>query len=332
MAGTIKHEWNGTVLTITSDSGTSSANLKGDKGDDGARGAQGAPGGCYAEDSPKLGGVAASEYATKNYAISQSAPYNLLDNSYFPSAYVINQRGQTSYSGMVYMIDRWKGSAADIEVKENCVSVTRGTRDYAILAQFITKIEEGKTYTLAAQNTAGEIICLTYTATVGMSNKSKAFSMAGHQIIARYSSASNMHYVGFANTTDTALEIVWAALYEGTYTKDTLPAYHYKGYAAELLECQRYYIVTNGQGYGYCASTSTVRLNIPIPSNMRIKPTIEEGLTFRIYCAGTKQDTTGYEVNKIFHGMVQLTLSGSFTSNECITAYATTPFGFSADL
>lgn len=35
------HSWNGTVLTITSASGTSSANLKGDKGDTGERGVQG---------------------------------------------------------------------------------------------------------------------------------------------------------------------------------------------------------------------------------------------------------------------------------------------------
>lgn len=40
----ITHEWNGTVLTITSDSGTSSCDLKGAKGDDGARGATGAAG------------------------------------------------------------------------------------------------------------------------------------------------------------------------------------------------------------------------------------------------------------------------------------------------
>lgn len=40
----ITHEWNGTILTITSDSGTSSCDLKGDKGDDGCRGAQGYPG------------------------------------------------------------------------------------------------------------------------------------------------------------------------------------------------------------------------------------------------------------------------------------------------
>lgn len=39
--GNIYHQWNGTVLTITSDSGTSSADLRGEKGDIGIRGAQG---------------------------------------------------------------------------------------------------------------------------------------------------------------------------------------------------------------------------------------------------------------------------------------------------
>lgn len=39
--GEFTHSWNGTVLTITSDSGTSSCDLKGEKGDDGVRGAQG---------------------------------------------------------------------------------------------------------------------------------------------------------------------------------------------------------------------------------------------------------------------------------------------------
>lgn len=53
MAGTIKHTWNGTILTITSDSGTSSCDLKGEKGDDGVRGAQGIQG--------KAGGLTEAE-------------------------------------------------------------------------------------------------------------------------------------------------------------------------------------------------------------------------------------------------------------------------------
>lgn len=44
MAGTITHYWDGTRLVITSDSGTSSCDLKGAQGDMGIRGPQGIPG------------------------------------------------------------------------------------------------------------------------------------------------------------------------------------------------------------------------------------------------------------------------------------------------
>ena len=103
MAGTIQHQWNGTVLTITSDSGTSSCDLKGAKGDDGPRGAQGAPGSSVAEDSQKLGGVAAAQYARKN----DVPAHNLLDNSDFRNP--VNQRNSAYYTnGNEYTIDRWK--------------------------------------------------------------------------------------------------------------------------------------------------------------------------------------------------------------------------------
>lgn len=39
----VTHEWNGTVLTVTSASGTSSADLKGEQGIQGERGEQGLP-------------------------------------------------------------------------------------------------------------------------------------------------------------------------------------------------------------------------------------------------------------------------------------------------
>ena len=44
MSGTITHSWDGTILTITSDSGTSSADLKGTTGDIGPRGPRGLKG------------------------------------------------------------------------------------------------------------------------------------------------------------------------------------------------------------------------------------------------------------------------------------------------
>lgn len=63
MAGTITHEWNGTILTITSDSGTSSADLQGGKGDTGPRGAQGPAGIIVNPD----GTIDTSQYATETY-------------------------------------------------------------------------------------------------------------------------------------------------------------------------------------------------------------------------------------------------------------------------
>lgn len=63
MAGTITHEFNGTILTITSDSGTSSCDLKGGKGDTGPRGAQGPAGVIVNPD----GTIDMSQYATETY-------------------------------------------------------------------------------------------------------------------------------------------------------------------------------------------------------------------------------------------------------------------------
>ena len=63
MAGEIFHSWNGTILTITSDSGTSSVDLKGGKGDTGPRGAQGPAGVIVNPD----GTIDTSAYATETY-------------------------------------------------------------------------------------------------------------------------------------------------------------------------------------------------------------------------------------------------------------------------
>ena len=68
MAGTITHSWNGTVLTVTSDSGTSSADLKGAPGNTGTRGPQG-PAGVVLNGDGSTGGsggtVDLSNYYTK---------------------------------------------------------------------------------------------------------------------------------------------------------------------------------------------------------------------------------------------------------------------------
>lgn len=219
-----------------------------------------------AADAAKLGGKLPGCY---------HRPYNLLVNSNFTNP--VNQQGLTTYSGLKYMIDGWKGSPCEVAVNEGSISVGKGAQAYGILAQFTPQLTAGKTYTLAAKNTAGEIATLTFVPEVSMSHKQSSFATAEHTIIARYSTASKEFYVGVATTSDTPMAIVWIALYEGTYTKANLPEYFPKGYTTEYLDCLReyYYIPSGGvPGIGVVSAVNTIALiAVTLPAPMRITPT-----------------------------------------------------------
>lgn len=91
MAGNITHSWNGSVLTITSDSGTSSADLKGTKGDTGPRGAQGKPGIIVNSD----GTIDMTAYATESYVNTKIAEVEAgeVDLSDYYTKSEINNKG-----------------------------------------------------------------------------------------------------------------------------------------------------------------------------------------------------------------------------------------------
>lgn len=98
MAGTITHQWNGTVLTITSDSGTSSMDLRGAGGDIGPRGPQGPAGVTIGPD----GSVDMSGYATEQYVNDKvaGAIYDAEDGATFTpivddegNLYWVNDKG-----------------------------------------------------------------------------------------------------------------------------------------------------------------------------------------------------------------------------------------------
>ena len=82
MAGTITHSWNGTILTIESDSGISSMDLKGGPGDIGPRGPQGPAGVIINPD----GSINFNGYATEQYVEDRLAGIEMgdvnLDNYY----------------------------------------------------------------------------------------------------------------------------------------------------------------------------------------------------------------------------------------------------------
>lgn len=159
--------------------------------------------------------------------IQRDRVWNLLDNSDFRNP--VNQRGQTSYTGADYAIDRWRSW-----VDSNTLIIHDGyittTGDYA---QYIKGLGNGP-YSAFAMRTDGTLI----------------------QLNTGYESANDWRYVSLP-----AGSYVWAALYEGEYTAETLPAYVPKGYAAELMGCRRYY-------YEFDALVSSASSDIGAPRRM----------------------------------------------------------------
>lgn len=153
--------------------------------------------------------------------------FNLLDNSDF--RHPVNQRGAASYTGASYSIDRWRAYHTDTThtVTEAGVAVSStGSNPNIYQVLDAAKISSAKTYTAAACDSTGKI----YTWT-GQPTSSPAGAICVY-----YNTSNTLLFRLYG-----AVTWVWAALYEGSYTADTLPTYQPRGYAAELAECQRYY-------------------------------------------------------------------------------------------
>lgn len=195
--------------------------------------------------------------------------YNLLDNSDFRNP--VNQRGQTSYTADGYSVDRWKispkNSVAEVAIGDGAVSFKGYFYQYL-------EIDVSKTYTLAACTNDGSVVCVT-----GV--PADIASKTSGNLRVQIGTNSPQTYIRVElSTVDAAnaVSVLWAALYEGAYTVDTLPPYRYKGYAAELAECQRYYYVTKSNFYitGYVTLSAKMILSTTMHelTRMRVKPTV----------------------------------------------------------
>lgn len=220
-----------------------------------------------AVNADKLGGQGPEYYLRK--------VNNLLDNSDFRNP--VNQRGKVRYSGSGYCIDRWKSQTyySFISISANQYLTlyigNSGTEASMFQRIHIDKIKSGTKYTVAFKTYAGSVYSTTFTARVSMSEVTAGspfnkvqFGYDGH------------YYVRLVTTNSTGVSIEWVALYEGSFTADELPAYIPKGYATELLECQRYYrrdVTANRVICGYYTG-SAKQFVFPFPYEMRETPRV----------------------------------------------------------
>lgn len=172
----------------------------------------------YGFDASALGGKAPEYYIQ---------PRNLLDNSDFTNP--VNQRGQTDYTSNGYTIDRWELYSGAVGLSSLGYISTTGQM-YQKIA-----IPTDKVYTFAVKNDAGIALV------TGIPANGIHSTTLGNALIKLATIGEYAEVVIEPSEGHNLVGAYWAALYEGTYTSDTLPPYVPKGYAAELAECQRYF-------------------------------------------------------------------------------------------
>lgn len=229
---------------------------------------------------------------------------NLLDNWYFVGGgsqlgygkFPINQRGQTSYSGAVFCIDRWKVSGAghDVVVGSDYITYTRtALTGNPYLSQTVTVPFDG-TYTFSAlYRTSKSCFGLNgnnrfpvsadwnlHSVTVSLTAGANAF-----HVIQDYGAADGAAEVGdHIDIKAVKLELgAYQTLVhnEGTESNPNWVLNDLPDYDIELLKAQKYlqiipasgtFLVPIGYGIGY--DTTQIRVTVSLPTPMVKTPTV----------------------------------------------------------
>lgn len=241
----------------------------------------------------------------ENGIVAAQNAYNLLDNSDFKNP--VNQRGLSSTTtSQTYIIDRWKtdiaNNAATVSINSNGITCASTSTNYAGIRQNFAKYSEmvGKTYTLAVC-VSGVWEAITFI----MGNHS------GGSLLSNGTSFFSVEYghIIIRSTGGATITFEKVALYEGSYTTETLPVYVPKGYGAELYECKRYFQKNTSQGkfFGDTAGNAGY-VYVPYEQEMRAIPTLSvtangsligeqaQGLTISSTPVAVNSSTTGMTV------------------------------------
>lgn len=264
-----------------------------------------------------------------------SSPHNLLDNSDFRNP--VNQRGKTTLGpGSGYFIDRWtrSGSAGTFSVTESGLTIeTSDITRYSDIVQTVGDSSKltGKAMTFAVKFVEYGTVILNFT--FGTSK-----SVIKDDVVSIVHWDSKRFYIRAYGAAG-KVTVEWAALYEGTYTEETLPEYRPKGYGAELMECMRYYQrFTNASGnaiaYGYTVSETAARAIIPTSVPLRSAAlSIDGSPSFNMRGGGKSVGLTSATPVASTGNIIRIDLIGSgLPVNEVIVVYPSGDFGISADL
>lgn len=287
---------------------------------------------------------------------SQLTGRNLLDNWYFADP--INQRGQTSYTGTVYGVDRWRSLTGNtISVEMSGLRIT-GSNDTSFSNMIQQNIPEellnaldGKTVTasiLVAENTGGGAVATRLgsipgsAVTTGLSTFTVTFNKISHSYFSiQCATPKTANFVVQAVKLELGTQQTLARkAVDGTWTLIDPPP----NKAEELAKCQRYFYRKKGTGpYSYygngyinSANGAFIFANVP---EMRVEPTVAASGKFILSIPGTAIAVTsiscgGASTNGF--NRISVSATSSLTSNTPVMLQADNDtsayIDFSADL
>lgn len=276
-----------------------------------------------------------SDISDLNGSLNTYVRPNLLDNWYFirgavrsdGASFPINQRGQNSYAGAIYGIDRWVGATSNVSLglNYNNYIVLKSSVDGGqnLLMQYFENKEmfAGKTVTISAlirstlvQSTISiPADSSTWGSTIGTGSDPTS---SGCAIYLRYLN-SKLCFVFYATNSYVANTniLIKAAKIEigdtqtlahnenGVWVLNELP-----DYAEQFAKCQMYYKRFGGSRNGYSCfygiaySTSQIRTLIDLPLGMVKTPTVtvSDISNLRLVGGGSAIVPTAIHVGDIF--------------------------------
>ena len=210
--------------------------------------------------------------ARKNIAAGGSNA-NLLDNPWFGSGEVINQRAATSGSTTVgpYFIDRWQtdytgtgGASGTYSIGSTGITFSQtGTAFGGFRQTVATPLTDGTTYTISIKYADGTI----ETATRPLSLSANTYFINSDSVLVmRHASSGVWRFLFGGSVTIRAVKLELGSV--STLANDVPP-----DYGTELAKCQRYFVRMKGLyanfGVGFAGTNTTAYIFIPTPVTLR---------------------------------------------------------------
>ena len=287
---------------------------------------------------------------------SQLTGRNLLDNWYFADP--INQRGQTSYTGAVYGVDRWRSSTGNtISVETSGLRIT-GSNDTSFsnmiqqnFPEELLNALDGKTVTasiLVSENTGGGAVAARLgsapgsAVTTGLSTYTVTFNKRSHSYFSiQCATPKTANFVVQAVKLELGTQQTLARkAVDGTWVLIDPPP----NKAEHLARCQWYFYRRKGTGSysnygnGYINSANGAFIFVNVPE-MRVTPTVKASGNFVLSMPGTAISVTSISSGGASsNGLQRISASAanSLTSNTPVRLQAnndtSTYIDFSADL